>query len=103
MTILNPDTDEVLFRWPDSSLSKIAERLVDKWFRDYLSGSRTPQPQELRLNRSVREVVEEFLERLAAKLRPKKLRPKLKPWHHGDPTKHLTHRKYNVLLKKLVE
>src|SRR5262245_44416756 len=59
VTILNPDTDELLFRWPDSSLHKLgirkieeAERLVDKWFRDYLSGSRIPQPEELPLKQS---------------------------------------------------
>ena len=85
----------MLFRWPDSSLHKLgirnvedAERLVDKWFRDYHSGSRTPQAEEERLNKTVREVVGLFLERLAAKLRPK-----LKAWHHGDPTNHLTYKK----------
>jgi integrase len=104
VTILNPDTDEVLFRWPDSSLHKLgirnyedAERLVDKWFRDYLSGSRVPQAEEERLNKTVREAVDSFLERLAARLKPK-----LKPWHGVDPTKHLTYKKYKVLLNKLV-
>ena len=81
VTILNPGTDEVIFRWQDSSLHKLgirniedAERLVDKWFRDYLSGSRKPQAEEERLNKSVQEAVDVFLERLAAKLKPK-LRP----------------------------
>jgi site-specific recombinase XerD len=74
-----------------------AEQLVDTWFSTYLSGNRTPQPEEERLSKTVQHVVNAFIDRLVAKLRPK-----LRQWHRGNPTNHDTYKKYTVLLNKLI-
>ncbi len=95
----------MLFRFADASLGKLgirkmaeAERLVDKWFSQYLSGTLKPQAEEFLLNKTVSQVTEAFLERLAAKVKPK-----LSPTHRGDPTKHPTYQKYKSLLDGLID
>ncbi len=104
VTILDPDTDEVLFHWKEGSLRKLgirkfedADKLVDKWFFQYLSGNRQPQAEEDRLNKTVAEAVDGYLERLAVRLKPK-----LRPEHRDDPRNHNTYKKYKTLLGKLV-
>ena len=110
VTVVDPDTDQVLFRWADASLSKLgirnmddANALVDKWFKEYLTRARKPQVEEVqenkaeaRLNKTVAAVADAFMERLEVVLKPK-----LKDYHRENVKNHTTHKKYKVLTDKL--
>jgi integrase len=101
VSIVEPSTGVVVFD-RHASISALgirnmpdAERLVDSWFSDHLSGRAKTQDVEDRLSLTVEQTADAFLERLIPTLN-------LKPWHGTDPKKHPRYKKYATILNRLV-
>src|SRR5690348_7596821 len=106
LTITHPDTNEVLCKFADGSLSRynittreFAEELFNRWTMAALNGRETPNEANRQLKK-IKQACDYFLSELRTNMEGK-----LKPWHVGIKKKKKTDRptvkKYKVLLDKL--